>query len=230
MAVLHLTFFRRFLISFGAAVLFASAGSVSAGDVLQAPPSAPNLSAKYFFYMHGRHVERNGADGDYEYAAILGALAEKGLVVIGEVRSDTNPRQYSRQIASQVQGLLDAGVEPKNITVAGHSRGAFMSMIVSSRVGVDTVKYAILAGCGVEGSEFRRSYMKFSKRRARSMQGRFLVAWDADDEVTRDCDHAMNKAGVDLRNLEFKTGSGHRLFYRPEPVWIDPVAKFTLSD
>jgi hypothetical protein len=58
----------------------------------------------------------------------------------------------------------------------------------------------------------------------------FLVAWDVDDSVTRECDLAMGKAGADYRNLTFTTGKGHNLFYTPEPVWIDPVAKFALSD
>ncbi|MBT3660821.1 MAG: hypothetical protein HN540_13795 [Rhodospirillaceae bacterium] len=48
--------------------------------------------------------------------------------------------------------------------------------------------------------------------------------------MTRECDLAMGKAGADYRNLTFTTGKGHNLFYTPEPVWIDPVAKFALSD
>jgi len=213
------------------AILFViSPLSVYAGEVLDTPPAQPDSSAKYLFYMHGRHVERQGADGDYEYAGILDALAKKGLVVIGEVRSATDPRAYSKDIASQVRGLLEAGVPAKNITVAGHSKGGFMSMLSASQIQNEAIKYGILAGCGVEGSAFRRSYMKFSKRSAKRMRGHFLVAWDADDDVTRECDLAMGKAGVDFRNLVFETGSGHRLFYKPKPVWIDPLAEFALSE
>lgn len=203
--------------------------NVFAGEVFDAPPDQPDPSAKYLFYMHGRHVERHGADGDYEYSEILNVLAKKGLVVIGEVRSDTDPSDYSKRIAGQVGRLLDAGVPAKNITVAGHSKGAFMSMLIASRVQNEAVKYGILAGCGVKGSEFRRSYVKFSKHRAQRMRGRFLVAWDANDDVTRECDLAMGKAGVDFRNLVFETGRGHSLFYKPKSVWIDPLVEFALS-
>ena len=213
------------------AIMFGiSSLSVRAGEVLDALPSQPDPSAKYLFYMHGRYVERQGADGNYEYAGILDALAKKGLVVIGEVRSDTDPGAYSNNIARQVRGLLGAGVPAKNITVAGHSKGGFMSMLSASRIQNEAIKYGILAGCGVEGSEFRRPYMRFSNRRAKQMRGHFLVAWDADDVVTRECDLAMGKAGVDFRNLVFETGSGHQLFYKPKPVWIDPLAEFALSD
>ena len=51
--------------------------NVFAGEVLDAPPDQPDPSVKYLFYMHGRHVERHGADGDYEYSEILNALAKK---------------------------------------------------------------------------------------------------------------------------------------------------------
>lgn len=204
--------------------------SVHAGEVLDSPPPQPDTAKKYLFYMHGRHVERRGPNGAYEIGAILGRLAKEELIVIGEVRSDTNPRSYSGIISTQVTALLDAGVPAKNITVAGHSRGGFMTMLSSARLQNKSVKFAVLAGCGIVGSEFRRSYERFSNRRARNMLGRFLVVWDADDDVTRECDLAMKKADVEFRNLEFNTGKGHRLFYRPDPIWIEPLANFALSD
>jgi hypothetical protein len=204
--------------------------NVCAGEKLDARPAQPDPSAKYLFYLHGRYVERHGDDGNYEYTGILNALAKKGLVVVGEVRSATDPGAYSKYIASQVEGLLNAGVPAENITVAGHSKGGFISMLSASRVQNEAIKYAILAGCGVEGSKFRRSYLKFSRRHAMHMRGHFLVAWDADDNVTRECDLAMGKAGVEFQNLIFETGSGHQLFYEPKPVWIDPLAEFALSE
>ncbi len=201
-----------------------------AGEVLKAPPSQPDPKAKYLFYMHGRYVEGKGANATYQYPAILDALADKGLIVIGEVRPTTSPGAYSQTIARQIKGLLGAGVPAKNITVAGHSKGGFISMLSASRVQNDAIKFGIFAGCGVEGTVFHRPYMQFYKRSANRMRGRFLVAWDADDKVGRDCDLVMEKAGVDFRNLVFKTGNGHQLFYKPKPVWIDPIAEFALSD
>ena len=204
--------------------------NVFAGEVLDAPPDQSDPSVKFLFNMHGRHVERHGADGDYEYSEILNALAKKGLVVIGEVRSDIDRSDYSKRIAGQVGRLLDERVTAENITAAGYSKGAFKSMLFASRVQNEAVKYGILAGCGVKGSEFHRHYVKFSKRRAKRMRGHFLVAWDANDDVTRECDLAMGKAGVDFRNLIFETGRGHNLFYKPKPVWIEPLAEFALSE
>lgn len=204
--------------------------ALSTSEVLDAPPSQPNAAAKYLFYMHGRYVERKGASGDHQYTAVLDALAKKGLIVIGEVRPDTNPRAYSEKIAEQVNGLLGAGVPAKNITVAGFSRGGVITLLSAGRLRNKDIKYGVLAGCGTKGSEFRRSYIRFIKRRAKQMRGRFLVAWDEADEKTRECDLAMQKAGVEYRNLELRTGRGHRLFFKPDPVWLDPLASFALSD
>ena len=203
---------------------------VYAGEVLDAPPSAPDASAKHLFYMHGRNIERRGANSDHQYTAVREALAKKGLVVIGEVRSDTNPRAYSGKIADQVNGLLSAGVPAKNITVAGFSKGGVMAMLAASRLENKGIKFGVLAGCGAKGSEFRRSYERFVKRRAKRLRGTFFIAWDEDDDKAGKCDLAMDKAGVKYRNLELKTGDGHELFFRPKSVWIDPLAAFALSD
>lgn len=201
-----------------------------AGEVLDAPPTAPAASAKYLFYMHGRNIERHGASSAHQYGAVRNALADKGLVVIGEVRSDTNPRDYSGKIAEQVNALLNAGVPEKNITVAGFSRGGFMTMLIANRLQNEHIKFAVLAGCGLKGTEYRRSYERFLKRGAKRMRGRFLVAWDSDDEKAGTCNRAMDKARVDYRNLELKTGSGHELFFKPDAVWLNPLGKFALSD
>lgn len=201
-----------------------------AGEVLEAAPSAPNASAKFLFYMHGRNIERRGASSAHRYDAVRKALADKGLMVIGEVRSDTNPRAYSGKIAEQIEGLLSAGVPAKNITIAGFSRGGFMTMLIANRLQNRNLKFAVLAGCGLKGTEYRRSYERFIKRGAKKMRGRFFVAWDAGDDKAGKCDVAMDKARVDYRNLELKTGRGHELFFKPDAVWLDPLAAFALAD
>lgn len=203
---------------------------VEAGEVLTGPPDNPDTSAKYIFYMHGRYVENHGAWDKYEIFAIHKSLASKGLTVIGDVRSGTDPGAYSRTIVRQVRGLLRSGVPARNITIAGHSKGGLITMLVASQLQKSSIKFGILAGCGVKGSEFRRPFEKFIARGARKMRGRFLVAWDADDDIAGECDLAMRKAQVRYSNLVFHTGKGHELFYRPQAAWIVPLAEFARSD
>ncbi len=202
----------------------------TAGDVMSAPPASPDPAARYLFYMHGGYPERRGGGADYKYDSILETLADKGFVVIGELRGQTNPRQYGAGIADQVQSLLDAGVPTANITVAGHSKGGLMSMVAASALGNPDVKFGVMAACGQEGSRFNRSYKKFVKRSAARIKGRFLVAWAEDDDVAGNCDKALNKAGVPYENKVLPAGRGHQLFYTPEPVWIDLLSAYAAGN
>lgn len=218
-----------FRVSLLAAALLAGTfgGSpAGAGEVLSAAPRSPDASARYLFYMHGGYPEKKGGNADYRYNAILSTLADKGFVVIGEVRGQTRPGQYAKAIAGQVRGLLNAGVPVANITVAGHSKGGFMTLLSSIEIGNPSMKFAVMAACGLPGTSFNRTYAKFTKRAAKRMQGRFLVAWAEDDDVAGACDKAMNRAGVRFENKVLPAGRGHRLFYTPEAVWIDVLVGF----
>ncbi|MBT6095795.1 MAG: hypothetical protein HOK06_02355 [Rhodospirillaceae bacterium] len=200
-----------------------------AGEVLNTPPSSPDPTKTYLFYMHGRYIEKRGPDADYRYASILEALAKKDLIVIGEVRGDTAFGKYAAKIVSQARSLLEAGVPVSNITVAGHSKGGFISLIVSTRLGESSIKYGVMAACGVEGTGFRRPYQRFIRKDAHRAKGRFLVAWEQGDTEAGKCDAALDKAGVEYHNEVLTVGGGHRLFYEPEPTWIKLLADFALS-
>ena len=201
-----------------------------AGAVSEAPPSSPDPAAKYLFYMHGLYVEKHGPNSDYHYADVLQALADKGLEVIGEARGPSNPGAYARKVAGEVQALLDAGVPARNITVAGHSKGGFISLLAASFVQNTEIKYGIMAACGLEGTPFRRNYRKFTNNRASEMKGRFLVVWEQGDDVAGPCDEALDASGAEYRNEILNVGGGHRLFYQPEATWIDLLSGYALSE
>ncbi|MDP6088349.1 MAG: hypothetical protein QGF68_20230, partial [Nitrospinota bacterium] len=123
-----------------------------------------------------------------------------------------------------VNRLLDAGVPPANITVAGHSKGGLLSLLVSIRLGRDDIKFAILASCGS-----RPPYRMFVMRRAKGLRGKFLIMWDKNDQVAGACDEALRKGRVTFTNKILDEGSGHKLFNQPAPVWIDPLVSFAKS-
>ena len=187
-------------------------------------PSNPDPKARYIFYMHGVVPEKRGHYGDYNYWGIVKALQAKGLVVIGEVRGPTRFSVYTSVISDQVNRLLDAGVPPANITVAGHSKGGLLSLFVSIRLGRDDIKFAILASCGS-----RPPYRVFVMRRAKGLRGKFLIMWDKNDQVAGACDEALRKGRVTFTNKILDEGSGHKLFNQPAPVWIDPLVSFAKS-
>ena len=95
-------------------------------------PSTIDASAKYLFFLHNYYVEKHGPDGDCKYYALLNTFADSGFTVVSEVRSGKIiPCAYAGTIVDQIRTLLDAGVPPENITVAGHSKGGVIALCVS---------------------------------------------------------------------------------------------------
>jgi len=69
---------------------------------------------------------------DYRYNDTLNVLSSKGLVVIGKTKNFVNSNKYADKVASQVNKLQSARVIPKNIIIAGHSKGVLLAIISSS--------------------------------------------------------------------------------------------------
>ena len=207
-------------------VLILADNPAFAGEVAEKPPATPDPARRYMFYMHGRYVEERGSDNVYRYVMILRELADKGFTVIGEARGKVEIGDYARQVAGQVRGLISAGVPPGNITVAGHSRGGFIALLSASFVGDPGVRFGILAACGLEGTRFRKAYRRLLNKNAEAIKGRFLVMWEQGDDETGHCDEVLEKASAPYRNLKLTVGGGHRIFYKPETAWIDPLVAF----
>ena len=116
---------------------------------------------KYFFYLHGAIMEQQGKSasspkyGVYLYDNIIEHFEDRGLVVIDEVRTETNPNKYASRITMQVRQLRAAGVPAKNITVAGFSKGGYIALLVASSLGDPGVGYVIMAGCGKRTESIR---------------------------------------------------------------------------
>jgi len=191
-------------------------------------PEQIDPARHYVFYMHGTYGDRHGSDGYYKFFQILDALEEKGLVPIGEEREGADIMDYAETVTGQARRLLDAGVPPENILVAGHSRGGKIALRVATLLEQSKVRYGLFATCGYkEGHTSIKKYRRFLKSRAHLTQGDFLVMWDTKEEYAKDCDAAMKKAAqATYKNIELPTSVGHTLFYSPDPVWIDPMVAF----
>jgi hypothetical protein len=193
-----------------------------AGSVHKDVPNDVDPNAKYLFYMHGLAIEQGGPRArSYNYSGILKELAKRGFVVIGEERSRVRNDVYADKVAGQVRKLLAAGVPAKNITVAGHSKGGMITMLVMSSLANPDIAYVNFAGCGREGSGFE-GYLRFAEHRASMARGQLLSAYDRSDQIAGSCKPALDKmtnATVTERVLDI--GGGHELFYSPKAEWLD---------
>lgn len=204
----------------------ASASSSAAAEPRERSlPETIDPGKRYVFFLYGQYMDKRGPRGDLDYYGILDSLEGMGFVVMGGMRGLLSNDGYADNTAADVRALLDAGVPASNITVAGHSKGGFIALMVASKVRDPGVSYAIFAGCSLPGTGYRRPYMRFVNRDAERMKGRFVVGWAEDDPLAQTCNEAMDKASVTYRNIRLPSGQGHRLFNLPDQTWLSVLAE-----
>ena len=195
----------------------------AAGAVHEDVPASIDPAARYLIYLHGRILEVQGRQatspdfGRYEYDAILRALADKGLVVISELRGPETDASYAKKVGAQVRKLEAAGVPARHITVAGFSKGGFLARATATGLADPALNVVLMAACG------RRP----DPGRSGTLKGRILSLYDESDEMAGSC-AALFAAGMETKEVKLTTGLRHGLFFRPRTDWIDLVAGWAL--
>ena len=182
-------------------------------------PSTIDRSAQYLFFLHNYYVEKHGPNGACKYHDILKAFSDNGSTVISEVRSGKIvPSEYAKKIVRQVKRLLDAGVPPENITIAGHSKGGVITLCVASQLRSPKIGFIVMAGCEIK--PLVQAYPDFSQ-----LKGDFLSIYALSDTIAGSCQKAFSKASIGFSNkeIQLKSDKGHQLFFQPEIIWIEPV-------
>ncbi len=194
-----------------------SAAALAGPSSYNMPPKA-DKSTKYLFFLHNYYVEVKGPDQACDYHGIVKAFADQGYLVVSEVREkNASSSKYAAKIAGQIKTLLAAGVPAKNITVLGHSKGGFITLVVSSILKNPKLNYVIMAGCGIKGACCGAA--------PSPPAGRMLSIYDQSDKVAGSCKAEFAGGGKNVRGSEIvlKTGGGHRMFFKVKPSWFDPV-------
>ena len=193
----------------------------SIGQTSYDMPATIDPNARYFLFLHNYYVEKNGPSGDCKYHDIIAAFVERGFVVISEVRTGKIiPCIYAEKVVRKVKTLLDAGVRPENITVGGHSKGGVITLCTASDLGNAKINLVVMAGCGIAGVKKHDMYPDFGK-----LKGRMLSIYASSDSIAGSCEGAFAQAPKGLSSMEIilKSELGHRLFFTPSDVWIDPI-------
>jgi len=201
------------------AVLSLASKSHAGEEASYEMPSTINSSDNYLFFLHNYYVEKNGPDGACKYYDILQAFADEGFTVISEIRSGKIvPSEYAKKIVSQAKRLLDAGVPPENITIAGHSKGGVITLCVASQLGNSSVGFVVMAGCEIK--PLAKAYPDFTK-----LKGDFFSIYASSDSIASSCGMVLSKAiqGISSKEMELKSDKGHMLFFQPEDIWFEPV-------
>jgi hypothetical protein len=192
-----------------------------AGEILDHFPRALDKGEKYIVYLHGKIIEDKGTRpthpifGVYEYQDILAGFAARGYTVISEVRKpNTNPQQYADFVSDHIRHYRKNGAT--ELSIVGFSKGAVITLLVSSRLDYADIGYAILAGCW-------QSIVQQSMQ----LSGRVLSLYDVSDSVGS-CQPLADKSSkiVDFHEEIFDTGESHGLFFKPNPIWQEPLFKW----
>lgn len=191
-----------------------------AGAIHTDVPESPEPAKIYLIYLHGRIIENSGPRptdsryGLYDYPAVLEALSSRGAVVISAQRPPrTDMNKYAGVVVSQVEDLIDRGVPPENIVVAGFSKGGGIAMRVSSFLRRPQVRFILLAACsGGPASHIR-------------LTGHVLSVYEESDTVSESCKSLADQPEQpkSFKEIKISTGKLHGAFYAPLPAWVNPV-------
>jgi len=207
------------LISFG----------TTAGGIFNELPKTIDKNSAYVFYSHGFIVEGDDPQpkhkqfGIYDFPAVKEKLADDSYHLIATHRpAKTDPFTYSKQLAEQVQSLIERGVPAKNISLVGFSRGGFITALTSSLLANKEVNFVILAAC-TSG---------LSKRQEVIVYGHLLSIYETSDSVGS-CDKVVARnpeAIASYKEIAISTGKDHGAFYQPIAPWLKPVRTWLKRD
>jgi len=194
-----------------------------AGETVPDVPADLDATEKYIFYLHGSVEESEGETEKYQMA--IDEIANGSLIVISEVRGDTDPNQYADKLKTQVDKLLAGGVAEKNITISGFSKGAIIALSAAGRISKVAINYVLLAGCSEDLNE------KYNVD-VSGVAGRILSIYDAEDEKFESCEGIIKPSeNIVLKEVELNSGKGHKVFRIPKEKfieqWRDPLLDWT---
>ncbi len=186
-----------------------------------------NASAQqYIFFLHNMFLELQGEEGVHpeygkaEYSAIKQKFSNAGFVVISELRKrNTDAHEYAEKVSGQIDSLLKKGVNAKDITVVGTSKGSYIAMCVSGLQKNKHLNFVFIACCSDEllVNDRLRFY------------GNVLSIYEESDAIGRSCNAQRKQTGdkvVRYKEIELHTGLKHGFLYKPLDEWILPTIKW----
>lgn len=213
-------------------LLLVVACSSEAGQTIsQWLPREIRNSDKYAFYLHGGVVTVLGNNainqsvpewGPYEYLNILDSIRKRGFNVISENRKESiDDSVYVSKIVGQVDSLLRAGVEPKNLLVIGASAGWNIALQVSSKLKNKQIKYVVMGGCW---PDTYKDYLGID------LYGKFLSIIETTDPHGSCYQLFENRPYVSsFKEIKLNTGLSHGFIYKGHKEWIDPIVTWFID-
>ena len=149
-------------------------------------------------------------------------MRSKGDEVIALVRpKEAVSEVYATLIAKQVDSLISVGYKASNITLLGASKGAWISLLASTKLSTNNVNVVSLGICGSDvfkAFEFHQLELK----------GRVLSIYEESDKLGQSCSKLNHGNSIkEFQEIKLETGLKHGFLYTPNSAWTKPFFKWT---
>lgn len=159
--------------------------------------------------------------GRTEYNEIIAEFEKSGLKIISEKRNgNVNAREYAIGIVSQIDSLIKNGTKPKNITVAGTSKGGYIAQYVSTLANNPNLNFVFIAN-------FRNS--DITNIPEINYCGNILTIYEKSDPFGVSALERKKTSTCEIKHykeIELNTGMGHGFLFKPLKEWIEPTIEW----
>lgn len=186
---------------------------------------------RFIFFLHNRFLEEHQLQdlhpeyGRTQYIEIIDEFKKSGLQVISEKRhGNVNVRDYAINVVAQIDSLTKQGVEPKNITVVGTSKGGYIAQYVSTLANNSELNFVFIAS-------FRDSDIQNIPEI--NYSGNILTIYEKSDPYGVS---ALQRAKTStckikhFKELELNTGMGHGFLFKPLKAWMEPTINWAYGN
>lgn len=178
----------------------------------------------YIFFLHNKFLEEN-PDGTFsdeynvkvDYKGVLQSFQNDGFVVFSEKRNpNTNAQDYAKKIVTQIDSLITKGVQPKNITIIGTSKGGYIAQFVSTFSENPELNFVFI-GCFQDSDIKEIPTINFC--------GNILTIYEKSDVFGVSAKKRKEVSNLKInhfKEIELNTGLKHGFLYIASDEWIKP--------
>ncbi|WP_048330889.1 hypothetical protein [Bizionia psychrotolerans] len=190
-----------------------------------------NNNDRFLFFLHNRFLEEHSLQDEHpdfgrtEYEEIISEFKKSGLHVISEKRQgNVNARDYAITIVRQIDSLLKRGIEAKNITVVGTSKGGYIAQYVSTLANNSELNFVFIAS--FQDSDIQNipdiNYC-----------GNILNIFEKSDPFGVSALERIKTSTCKIehfKEIELQTGMGHGFLFKPLEEWIKPTINWAYGN
>ncbi len=182
---------------------------------------------RFIFFLHNRFIEEHELTAEHPefgrtaYKEIIAEFEKSDFKVISEKRhGNVNAREYAIGLISQIDSLLQNGIEPNKITVVGTSKGGYIAQYVSTLANNPELNFVFIGS-------FQNSDIEHIPEI--NYCGNILTIYEKSDPFGVSAIQRKQNSTCKIKNfkeLELNTGIGHGFLFKPLKEWIEPTLKW----